>query len=155
MRLEEEIKQTKFKDPFHKAVLNIRFTDSWLSNSILPVLKQYGLSEEQYNVLRILKGQYPKPSALQLIGERMINRMSNVTRLVEKLRRNGFVTRNICPNNRRKVDILITEKGLALLEEILPLLEQEMENMRNISDAEIDELNRILDKLRGSLNQSS
>ena len=149
MRIEEEIKQTKFKNPFQKAVLNIRFTDSWLSDSILPILKQHGLSEEQYNVLRILKGQYPNPSALQLIGDRMLNRMSNVTRLVEKLRRNGFVTRNICPDNRRKVDILITEKGLALLDEITPVLEQTMEAMQHITDEEIKELNRILDKLRG------
>ena len=149
MRIEEEIKQTKFKNPFQKAVLNIRFTDGWLSDSILPILKQHGLSEEQYNVLRILRGQYPQPSTLQLIGDRMLNRMSNVTRLVEKLRRNGFVTRNICPDNRRKVDILITEAGLALLDEITPALEQTMKDMQHITSEEIDELNRILDKLRG------
>ncbi len=149
MRLEEEIKQPHFKDPFEKAVLNVRFTSSWLDQVVLSVLKQYGLSEEQYNVLRILKGQYPSPSPLRLISERMLNRMSNVTRLVEKLRRNGWVTREVCPDNRRKVDILITRTGLDLLAEIAPSLESVMHQQQHISDQEVAELNRILDKFRG------
>ncbi len=149
MRLEEAIKQKRFKSPFHKAVLNIRVTDGWLSGIILPVLKRYGLSEEQFNVLRILRGQHPHPSALQLISERMLNPMSNVTRLVEKLRLSGLVTRDTCPHNRRKVDILITEKGLALLEEVTPVLNQEMHKHQHISDEEVKTLNTILDKMRG------
>ena len=149
MRLEEEIKQPHFKHPFEKAILNVRFTSGWLDQIILSVLKPYGLSEEQYNVLRILRGQYPNPSPLQLIGERMLNRMSNVTRLVEKLRRSGFVTREVCPENRRKVDILITEKGLALLDEISPQLEDALRTNQHITDEEVTELNRILDKFRG------
>ena len=149
MRLEEEIKQPHFKHPFEKAILNVRFTTNWLDQIILSVLKPYGLSEEQYNVLRILRGQYPQPSSLQLIGERMLNRMSNVTRLVEKLRRNDLVTREVCPENRRKVDILITKKGLALLEEIAPQLEEALRTHQHITDEEVAELNRILDKFRG------
>ena len=149
MRLEEEIKQPHFSDPFEKAILNVRFTNGWLDQIILSVLKQYGLSEEQYNVLRILKGQHPTPSPLQLISERMLNRMSNVTRLVEKLRRSGLVTREVCPENRRKVDILITEKGLFLLDEVAPVLRAEMHRHQHITPEEVTELNRILDKFRG------
>ncbi len=149
MRLEDEIKQPRFSDPLEKAILNIRFTNGWLDQIILPTLKQYGLSEEQYNVLRILRGQHPNPSPLQLISERMLNRMSNVTRLVEKLRKSGFVTRDICPENRRKVDILITKKGLDLLEAAAPVLKEELHNYRHITAEEVDELNRILDKFRG------
>ena len=149
MRLEDEIKQLYFRDPYEKAVLNVRFTNGWLDQIILSTLKQYGLSEEQYNVLRILKGQHPTPSPLQLISERMLNRMSNVTRLVEKLRLNGLVTRDVCSENRRKVDILITEKGLRLLDKITPVLSKEMQRHQHITPEEVDELNRILDKFRG------
>lgn len=149
MRLEEEIKQVHFRSPFEKAILNVRFTNGWLDRILLPVLKQYGLSEEQFNVLRILRGQHPTPSSLQLISGRMLNRMSNVTRLVEKLRLNELVTRNVCPENRRKVDILITEKGLAVLDEVAPLLQAEMQRHQHITEDEVAELNRILDKFRG------
>lgn len=149
MRLEEEIKQPHFNNQFEKAILNVRFTSGWLDQIILSVLKPYSLSEEQYNVLRILKGQYPQPSPLQLISERMLNRMSNVTRLVEKLRRSGLVTRDVCPENRRKVDILITKKGLALLDEVAPELESALRDNQHITDEEVAELNRILDKFRG------
>lgn len=148
MGIEEEIKQIKFDDSFHKVVLNIRFTGNWLYNTISRVLKPYGISEEQYNVLRILKGQHPQPSPLQLISERMINRMSNATRLVEKLRRQGLVSREVCPKNRRKVDILITEQGLNLLKEIKPKLDREMQKVNTISPEEAEELNRLLDKIR-------
>lgn len=149
MKLEDQIKQRDFKDPIYKAILNIRLTESWLSNQINQTLKPFGLSQEQYNVLRILKGQYPNPSPLQLISERMVNRMSNATRLVEKLRQNGLVTRKECPSNRRKVDILITDEGLNILKEIKPRLDAAMDQMQNLDAGEARQLNDLLDKFRG------
>lgn len=149
MKLEEVIKQDQFKNPYYKAILNIRVTESWLSSQINQRLKPFGISQEQYNVLRILKGQYPNPSSLLLITERMVNRMSNATRLVEKLRKGGYVTRKECPSNRRKVDILITDKGLELLEQIKPELDESMDNMKNLSVEEANLLNELLDKFRG------
>ena len=149
MRIEEEIKQKEFKNPYYKAILNVRLTESWLSTQINQTLKPFGISQEQYNVLRILKGQYPKPSPLQLILERMVNRMSNATRLVEKLRQGGYVSRQECPTNRRRVDILLTKKGIALLDDIRPQLEATMDTMKNLSEREADQLNDLLDKLRG------
>jgi len=149
MRIEEEIKQKEFKNPYYKAILNVRLTESWLSTQINQTLKPFGISQEQYNVLRILKGQYPKPSPLQLISERMVNRMSNATRLVEKLRQGGYVSRQECPTNRRRVDILLTKKGIALLDDIRPQLEATMDTMKNLSEREADQLNDLLDKLRG------
>ncbi|MFP4091484.1 MAG: MarR family winged helix-turn-helix transcriptional regulator [Cyclobacteriaceae bacterium] len=149
MKLEEVIKQKEFKSPLYKAILNIRVTESWLSNQVNQTLKPFGLSQEQYNVLRILNGQYPNPSPLQLISERMVNRMSNATRLVEKLRQNGLVTRQECPSNRRKVDILITQKGIDLLQEIRPQLDATMDNMNSLDAAEAEQLNYLLDKFRG------
>ncbi len=148
MKIEEEIKQEKFQDLFHKVVLNVRFTGNWFYNEISRVLKPYGISEEQYNVLRILKGQYPNPSPLQLISERMINRMSNATRLVEKLRKNGLVSREVCPENRRKVDILITEKGLAFLKKVNPILDSEINKLNTLTHEEAETLNLLLDKIR-------
>jgi DNA-binding MarR family transcriptional regulator len=149
MKLEDEIRQKEFKSPFYKAILNVRVTESWLSTQINQTLKPFGVSQEQYNVLRILKGQYPEPSPLQLISERMVNRMSNATRLVEKLRQGGYVTRHECPSNRRKVDILITEKGISLLEQIKPEIKQAMDGMKNLSAEEAEQLNGLLDKFRG------
>ena len=149
MKLEEEIKQQNFKSPLYKAMLNIRLTESWLSNQINQTLKPFGLSQEQYNVLRILKGQYPNPSPLQLISERMVNRMSNATRLVEKLRQGELVPRQDCPTNRRKVDILITQKGMNLLDQIRPQLDGAMAQMKNLSVKEAEQLNELLDKFRG------
>lgn len=149
MKLEEEIKQTKPLDNFQVALLNIQFTESWLSGIFHRILKPYGISQQQYNVLRILRGQCPKPSPLQLITDRMIDKMSNATRLVEKLRKNGLVTRRVCEANRRKVDIMITEKGLALLDEVDKVVSEMMGQIKNLNNQEIDELNRILDKLRG------
>nr|WKN40402.1 MarR family transcriptional regulator [Tunicatimonas sp. TK19036] len=148
MQLEDEIKQAKFKTPFHKAALNISFTANWLAGTLLPVFKKYGISAEQFNVLRILKGQHPNPSPLQLITERMLNRMSNATRLVEKLRIHGYVTREICPENRRRVNILITEEGLALLDKISPEVEEAMNSQNCLTEQEVNTLNSLLDKLR-------
>lgn len=148
MKIEEEIRQTKPLDKFQMAVLNIQFTESWLSGIFHKALKPYGISQQQFNVLRILRGQCPNPSPLQLITDRMIDKMSNATRLVEKLRKNGLVTRRVCEANRRKVDIMITEKGMALLNELDKVVENLMKQIKNLNDQEVEELNRILDKMR-------
>ena len=148
MKLEDEIKQDKFSSPFYKALLNIRVTESWLSNRLNQTLKPFCLSQEQYNVLRILKGQYPKPSSLQLITERMVNRMSNATRLVEKLRQSGLVSRKECASNRRKVDITLTKEGLEILEQIRPKLDSTLDDMQRLSEGEAEQLNLLLDKMR-------
>ncbi len=100
-------------------------------------------------MLRILRGQYPKPSTLSLITERMISKTSNSTRLVEKLRQKKLVERNQCDENRRRVDILITRQGLTLLEELDPIMDESNRRMKNLTVKETKELNRLLDKMRG------
>ncbi len=135
-------------DDFALAMLNIRFTESWLSGKFHRLLKPFGISQQQYNVLRILRGQYPNPSPLQLITERMIDKMSNATRLVEKLRKSGLVKRRVCPSNRRKVDITITDEGLLVLEKLDVLIEKLYKEIKNLTKEEVQELNRVLDKLR-------
>lgn len=148
MKLEEEIRQKTFKDPFIKAVININFTSVWLNARQNQVIKPYGISIQQFNILRILKGQYPNTAPLKLLTERMIDKMSNTSRLVEKLRTKNLVERHICPDNRRQVDIIITEKGLELVSEVSDVLDRLFAEINKLSDDEAEELNRLLDKIR-------
>ena len=149
MSIEQDIKQEKFLNEFEKVAVNILFTSSWLYNINASRLKQHDITPEQFNVLRILRGSHPKAMMLADITCRMIDKNSNATRLVEKLRQKGLIKREICENNRRQVDIVITTKGL----EVLTKIDQEsnawLATLKGISKAEAQELNRILDKLRG------
>ena len=151
MSLEQDIKQEKFQSEYDKMLVNILFTGSWLYNVNALRLKQYGITPEQFNVLRILRGGHPKKLMLASITSRMIDKNSNATRLVEKLRQKNLVEREICENNRRQVDISITEKGLGVLKKIDSEESIWVNTLKNISKTEAIELNRILDKLRGSV----
>ncbi|HSH66062.1 MAG TPA: MarR family transcriptional regulator, partial [Bacteroidia bacterium] len=115
MILEKEIFQDNFKSNKHKAILNIFYTYNWLYEKHVRELKPYDLTVQQFNILRILRGQYPKPASIKLLKQRMLDKMSDVSRLVEKLRIKGLVERTTCSNDRRNVDVKITEKGLELL----------------------------------------
>jgi len=148
MKIEEEIKQKKFKSDYHKAVVNIIYTSNFLNLQHTKLLKPRGISPEQYNILRILRGQYPQPASIKLLIERMLNKSSNASRLVEKLRLKGFVDRKEVETNRRAVDVKITEKGLKLLE-ALDLDENPDKTSLSFNPEELTELNRLLDKLRG------
>lgn len=150
MSLEQEILQDKFESEFHKVAVNLLYTSSWLYHQHALRLKPMGITPEQYNVLRILRGSHPKALMLAEITCRMIDKSSNATRLVEKLRQKGLVRRDICKSNRRQVDIIITSKGLELLGSIDKLSGDWQATLRTISRAEASELNRVLDKLRGS-----
>lgn len=147
MKIEEEIKQEKFTSEFEKTAVNILFTSSWLHTVLSNALKPFGISVQQYNVLRILKGQCPKPAMLGLIQERMMDKMSNATRLVDKLIEKGLVDRKQCPMNRRQVDIVITKEGIALLENIQPVLKK-VDSSFGIDAEEARDLNNLLDKFR-------
>ena len=149
MSLEEEIRQEKFKSEYDKMMLNILYTGSWLYNRDASRLKSYDITPEQYNVLRILRGSHPRPMMLTDITSRMLNKSSNATRLVEKLRQKSLVRREICEDNRRQVDISITDKGLAMLKKIDGEAAVFTAGLKRITKAEATELNRILDKLRG------
>jgi DNA-binding MarR family transcriptional regulator len=148
MSLEKDVKQEKFKSEHQKVAINILYTGSWLYNINASFLKKFGVTPEQYNVLRILRGAHPRTMMLAEITCRMIDKSSNATRLVEKLRQKSLVNREICENNRRQVDISITEKGLTLLKKIDLQNAAWMEALKNLTKTEAAELNRILDKLR-------
>ncbi|MEJ1236497.1 MarR family transcriptional regulator [Chryseolinea sp. T2] len=148
MSLEQDIKQEKFADEHEKAVINILFTASWLYNRNASRLRVHDITPEQYNVLRILRGSHPRALMLADVTSRMIDKSSNATRLVEKLRQKGLLRREICESNRRQVDIMITDQGLELLKRIDEEAAVWLESLRIISKDEAKELNRILDKLR-------
>ncbi len=149
MGLEQDLKQERFDNIYEKMVVNILFTGSWLSNLNASRLKPFGLTPEQYNVLRILRGSHPKPMMLADITSRMIDRNSNATRLVEKLKSKAFVNREICETNRRQVDISITEAGLEVLIKIDEGLDDWLQNLKTVPQSEVEALNTTLDKLRG------
>lgn len=148
MKLEEEIKQTKFESEHLKAVLNVMVTNNWIVGRHAKFLKQYDLSLPQYNVLRILRGAKSKPMMLSDISDRMLDKMSNATRLVEKLKLKGLVDRELCESNRRQVDISITESGMELLTAIDAPLATFSKDYLNITADEAILLNTILDKWR-------
>lgn len=148
MGLEQEIKQTKFTSEHQKALVNILYTGSWLNNRNGTFFKKYNISPEQFNVLRILRGSHPHPMRLADIASRMIEKNSNCTRLVEKLRQKELVDRKLCEANRRQVDISITQKGIKLLGDIDKEHDEELSFQKILTKSEAAELNRILDKLR-------
>lgn len=149
MSLEQDIKQEKFSSEHEKTAVNILFTSSWLYNVSAGRFKAHDITPEQFNVLRILRGAHPKAMMLIDITSRMIDKSSNCTRLVEKLRQKGLVKREICEKNRRQVDISITDKGLTVLKKIDADEGDWISTLKNISKSEAQELNRLLDKLRG------
>jgi DNA-binding MarR family transcriptional regulator len=149
MSLEQDIKQEHFRSEYQKAAVNILYTGSWIHSQNTSRFKEFGITPEQFNVLRILRGSRPAKMRLTDIASRMIDKSSNCTRLVEKLRIKGLVQREICEDNRRQVDISITSKGLSILKKIDAGENEWLATFKNISKQEAQELNRILDKLRG------
>lgn len=149
MTIEEEIKQKSFQSEYHKLSINLQFTANWLSSIHSKSLKSFGISVQQFNVLRILRGQFPNPSSLILIRDRMLDKESNASRLIDKLVCAELTKRIQCPNDRRQVEITITQKGLDLLKQLDKKTEEVNNTLSNLTDKEARTLNVLLDKLRG------
>jgi DNA-binding MarR family transcriptional regulator len=148
MKLEEAIHQKKFTHPWQKAILNIMYTNNWMLSQIKTLLKEHDITPQQYNVLRILRGQYPNPITTCTIRERMLDRMSDVSRIVDRLHKKGWVIKIICPSDKRFVDVIISEDGLKLLKTI----EEHSDTLdmitSNLTAEEAITLNELLDKIR-------
>jgi len=150
MKIEDEINQKKFKNEYQKLAINILFTSTWISTGNMQSLKPYGISWQQFNILRILKGMHPEPATVKLLTERMIDKMSNASRLVEKLKKKGLVERQACDVDRRRVDIVLTEEGMKVIAKASKDLEKDMfGQMDSLSEEEAEQLNTLLNKLRG------
>ncbi len=148
--LREELKMSGFSSSAQKVLLNLMFTSAWWEDKVREVLKAHGLSEQQYNVLRILKGQKGEPMNVHMIQERMIHRTSNATRVVEKLWQKRLLERVVCEADRRQVEVTITEEGRRLLERVIPEMEVlEREMSENLSEEEAERLFELLEKVRG------
>ena len=147
MRIDDEI-HSKFEDNSQNAVVNIAYTEGWLNNTLRCHFEKYNLTNQQFNILRILRGQYPKPATVNLLKERMIDKMSDASRIVDRLVQKEMITR--CTNNkdRRAVDVRISEKGL----EILAKLDAEFKTKdflkKNLTTEEAGQLSDLLDKLK-------
>lgn len=147
--IEELIVTKPMKDPYMRAYINIMYTGVWLQQNVSQVLKPFDITEPQYNVLRILRGQEGKPMNLYEIQNRMIQKMSNVSRLIDKLLAKGLVERNECEGNRRRVDIVIKETGIKLLEDVEEPLAKMLSQIReNLTEDEAKTIGNLLDKLR-------
>jgi DNA-binding MarR family transcriptional regulator len=148
MGISEEIKQKKFKNELNKAVVNILYTNCWLNQKHMQVLKPHGLTNPQFNILRILRGQYPNPSTINLLIERMLDKSSNASRIVDKLESKQFVERKQCKDDRRAVDVFISQQGLELLDRLDEELADWENQLGKLTEDECLQLNLLLDKIR-------
>lgn len=145
----EDIIQTKTLPLSRKLTINLLYSANWANDIITEAIKPFDISLQQFNVLRILRGQKNKPANLSTINSRMVSKMSNTTRLVDKLITKGYTERTVCPSNRRKVEITITEKGLSLLEKVDPVINNaENKVTEQLHKDELELLNKLLNKLR-------
>jgi len=148
MKIEDEIKQRKFQSMHQKAAINIFFTASWMNSLNAELLKPFNISIQQFNILRILKGMHPEPVTVKLLTKRMIDKMSNASRLVDKLNSKKLVERKACPMDRRRVDIKITELGLKTVNEASKALDS-LDVTMKITEKEASLLSDLLDRVRG------
>jgi DNA-binding MarR family transcriptional regulator len=155
VKLEEEIKQEKFKSEHHKLMINLLFTSSWLQRMQLSLMRPYDLTPPQYNILRILRGAKGELLNLGEITSRMIDRSSNTSRLIDKLVIKKWVSRKTCPDDRRQSEICITKEGLKVLEQLDKPIDSITEQFHFLSVKETKEVNQFLDQLRNqNLNQT-
>lgn len=149
MKLEEEIRQPKFNDEYHKLMVNLMFTGSWLNIRQIHFFKKYDLSLQQYNIMRILRGQYPQPASVNLLIERMLDKMSNASRLVDKLHAKGLVDRKKNKDDKRQVDVVLSKKGLKLLDTLDNDIKNLESQLMKLDRKEAVLLSDLLDKMRG------
>lgn len=149
MRIEDEIKQKDFKNDYRRLLANLLFTNNWLNQQLIPFFKDLGLTLQQHNVLAILRGQHPAPVCFGDIQSRMVDRNSNVTRLIDKLIEKGYVTRDICQSNRRMIEVRITDTGLQKLQQVDNKFPELFERFHNLTEEEAVLVSNLLDKLRG------
>ena len=149
MRIEDEIHQKDFKDDYRRLLVNLLFTNNWVNQQVMPFFKNLGLTLQQHNVLSIVRGQHPEPVCFGDIQNRMVDRNSNVTRLIDKLIEKGYVTRDICAANRRMIEVRLTDKGQKKLEQVDEKFPELFARFHNLSHKEAVLASNLLDKLRG------
>ena len=148
MTLEQDIQQPEFKSERQKALINIIYTYNWLNERMKSIFDKQDITAQQFNILRILRGAKKPLSTLQ-IRQRMLDKMSDTSRIVDRLIVKGYVSKQVCPSDKRLVDVSITAKGKALLKVLDGSEEEWQENLCNLNERETEQLNTLLDKIRG------
>jgi DNA-binding MarR family transcriptional regulator len=149
MKIEEAIKQSKFRNVYQKVALNLLYTSAWLGDKNKAFFKGYGITTQQFNILRILRGQHPNKISGAEIKNRMLDKNSDVSRLLDRLIIKEMVDKSQCPNDKRAADVMITDKGLDLLKRIDLILDQNEASLLKLSTTEAAQLSDLLDKCRG------
>jgi len=149
MQIDKEIQITKFEDNYHKVTVNLTYTYGWLSNITREQFEKYNLTTQQFNILRILRGQYPNPATINLLKERMLDKMSDASRIVDRLIQKGMVSRCTNKKDRRAVDIRISDEGLEVLSKMDIEFKPKDFLKDNLTEEEAGQLSDLLDKMRG------
>ncbi len=148
MNIEEEIKQTKFRNVQQKAILNILFTSNWIQSKQKDFFEPHGITGQQYNILRILRGQHPNRISATEIKNRMLDKNSDVSRLIDRLIVKDLVVKNRCPKDKRASDIVISEAGLDLLKKLDATINELDLQLIGLSNEDAIALSGLLDKSR-------
>ena len=149
MKIEEAIQQPKFRNVHHKVAVNLLYTAAWLDDRNKSFFKEYGVTNQQFNILRILRGQLPHKISGAEIKNRMLDKNSDVSRLLDRLILKKLVTKSQCPNDKRAADVLITEAGLALLKKIDGKMDETDLAVFHLTKTEATQLSDLLDTCRG------
>lgn len=152
MGIDQDIQQAKFRNNYQKAAINLIYTLSWMRERTKAIFEAEDITPQQFNILRILRGSFPQPLSTLQIRERMLEKMSDTSRIVDRLIAKGLVKKLTCKNDRRLVDVIITDKGKKMLER-LDTRQDEIDGvLGNLSETEATRLSELLDKIRESGN---
>jgi MarR family transcriptional regulator, 2-MHQ and catechol-resistance regulon repressor len=150
MGIDKDIQQSKFRNVYQKATINLIYTMGWMRDRTKMIFEAEDITPQQFNILRILRGSFPEPLSTLQIRERMLEKMSDTSRIVDRLITKGLVKKLICKTDRRLVDVIISDKGKKLLEK-LDLRQDEMDAiLGNLSEKEAATLSDLLDKVRSN-----
>lgn len=149
MEIDKLIQQTKFQDNYHKAMLNLFYTSNYFRDAHMHVFGKHGIQGQHFNILRILKGKHPQPVSPGYIKDVILDKGRDITRLMDKLVNMGWVNRSNCPENKRKMDITLTDSGISAVEKISEELTALDADLKTLSEKEYEQLSHLLDKMRG------
>jgi len=149
MNIKEEIKQTSFRNNYQEASINIIYSSGWLANKHKDFFSKFGITVQQFNILSILRGQRPNKISGAEIKARMMDKNSDVSRLLDRLIAKELIVKEICPKDKRAADIVISKNGLDLLDSIFEKITELDKIMSNLTESEAKQLSLLLDKLRG------
>ncbi len=149
MKIEEEIKQKSFSSEYLKAHINLLYTANWANLHIAQVLRPFDITPQQFNILRILRGRAGKPASIKELTERMLDKSSNASRLVDKLLLKDLVKKETCDDDNRRTNVIITDRGLQVVKEASEAVENVINVMFSpLSPEDASLLNRLLDAIR-------